>query len=92
MPTLGGENAGYGPKFLYDHFGPVLRDAGADLMISGHMHRHSWLDESSSGLGFPILINSNTSYVTVDAGRKMLSVRVVSDKEETVLTRDLPGR
>ncbi|MCX6223583.1 MAG: metallophosphoesterase [Bacteroidia bacterium] len=92
MPIRGGENAGYGPQFLFDHFGPVIREAGADLMIAAHTHRHLWQDPSLSGFGFPVLINGSTNYVKVEATPKTLSVRVVSDKDETILSEELQKR
>lgn len=92
MPVRGGENAGYGPQYLADHFGPVLRDAGADLMIAAHTHRHAWLDPQASGLGFPMLINGNTNYIRAEASGQVLSVSVVTEKDENFLTRELKRR
>lgn len=92
MPVLGGERAGYGPQFLSQHFGPVIREAGADLMISAHTHRHLWLDPPASGFGFPMLINGNNNYIRVDATGQALSIRVISEKDSTVLSRELKRR
>lgn len=89
MPILRLEAMGYGSLFLYDHFSPVIRDSGADLLIAGHAHKHLWLGDLLSGLGFPMLINSNTNYVKVEATAKTLSIRVVSEKDETILSREL---
>lgn len=89
MPVLGGERAGYGQQFLSEHFGPVIREAGADLMIAAHTHRHAWLDSPESGLGFPMLINGNTNFVQVEASDKMLSVKVISETGESILTKQL---
>ena len=89
MPIMPGERAGYGPKFLFEHFGPVLREAGADLMVSAHTHRIQWLDASSSGLGFPVLINGSNSFITLEANRKTLSFQVVTDKEEVTLSKQI---
>jgi hypothetical protein len=92
MPVLGGENAGYGPGFLAEHFGPVLREAGADLMISAHTHRTAWHDPQQSGLGIPMLVNGNLSFIQADADENLLKIKVVSDKNETVLTQEIKKR
>jgi hypothetical protein len=89
MPFLIKENRGYGPSFLAEHFGPVIREAGADLLIAAHTHRQLWLAPPFSGFGFPMLINGNTSYVKVEATEQALSIRVISDKEETILSKEL---
>jgi acid phosphatase type 7 len=92
MPVLAGEKYGYGPQFLADHFGPVIREAGADLMIAAHTHSHLWLDPPASGFGFPMLINSNTNFVQVEASPKSLAVKVTSDKGEVIMTREILKR
>jgi predicted MPP superfamily phosphohydrolase len=92
MPVLGGENAGYGPGFLAEHFGPVLKEAGADLMISAHTHRTAWHDPQQSGLGIPMLVNGNLSFIQADADENLLKIKVVSDKNETVLTQEIKKR
>jgi len=83
---------GYGSLFLYDHFSPVIRDAGADLLIAGHAHKHLWLGALLSGLGFPMLINSNTNFVQVEATNQTLSIRVVSETDGTILSKELQRR
>jgi acid phosphatase type 7 len=87
MPLQAGDKAGYGPAFLYEHFGPILREAGADLMISAHTHRTQWLDPASSGLGFPVLINGNNSFINLSADTKSISLQVITDKGEVSVDR-----
>jgi acid phosphatase type 7 len=92
MPFLIKEDRGYGPGFLAEHFGPVIREAGADLMIAAHTHRHLWLSPPFSGYSFPLLINGNKNYVTAEATDDNLSVRVISEQGETILTKELKKR
>jgi hypothetical protein len=54
--------------FLAEHFGPVLQEAGIDLMISGHTHRNAWIQADKSGFGYPIIISSNNHFVEAEAG------------------------
>lgn len=92
IPFLIKENRGYGPSFLAEHFGPVIREAGADLLIAAHTHRHLWLAPPFSGFGFPVLINGNTNYVKVQATEQALSVSVFSGQNETIMSKDLKRR
>lgn len=92
LPFLIKEDRGYGPSFLAEHFGPVIREAGADLMIAAHTHRHLWLAPPFSGYNFPLLINGNTNYVQVEATEQDLSIKVISDKNETILSKELKKR
>jgi len=46
MPIMQNKKNWYGMAFLAEHFGPVLKDAGIDLMISGHTHRNAWIESS----------------------------------------------
>ncbi|TSA37197.1 MAG: metallophosphoesterase family protein [Porphyromonadaceae bacterium] len=92
MPILPLKAMGYGSLFLYDHFSPVIRDAGADLLIAGHAHKHLWLGALLSGFGFPMLINSNTNFVQVEATNQTLSIRVVSETDGTILSKELQRR
>jgi acid phosphatase type 7 len=65
MPIIKENKSAYGMKFLADHFGPVLQNAGIDLMISAHTHRTAYYEQGNSGFGYPVLVNSNTSFVEV---------------------------
>ncbi|HNW57011.1 MAG TPA: FN3 domain-containing metallophosphoesterase family protein [Bacteroidales bacterium] len=83
IPIVKGENQGHGTKFLADNFGPVLKAAGIDLMISGHIHRNAFYDAGKSGLGYPVLVNSNNSFVEVavdNSGIKAI-VKDISGKQ-----------
>ncbi len=67
MPIIKEEKQGFGMKFLADNFGPVLQGAGVDLMMSAHTHRNAFYEAWKSGFGYPVLVNSNSSFVEVVA-------------------------
>lgn len=67
FPIVKAEKQGYGTKFLADHFGPVLQGAGINLMMSAHIHRNAFYEADKSGFGYPVLVNSNNSFVEVTA-------------------------
>jgi acid phosphatase type 7 len=67
MPIIREEKQGYGMKFLSDNFGPVLNASGVSLMLSAHTHRNTFYEAGKSGFNYPVLVNSNNSFVEVDA-------------------------
>ena len=52
-------------KFLADNFGPVLKTAKINLMLSGHTHRNSFHARGEAGQEYPVLVNSNNSFVEI---------------------------
>jgi UDP-2,3-diacylglucosamine pyrophosphatase LpxH len=67
MPVIKEEKQAYGMKFLADNFGPLLKSANISLMVSAHTHRNAFYESERSGFGYPVLVNSNNSFVEVDA-------------------------
>ena len=43
-------------------------------MLSGHTHRTEIMDKGESGFTYPVIINSNVSFLEVNAGPKELKV------------------
>jgi hypothetical protein len=85
MPVIREEKQGYGIKYLADNFGPVLRAGGINLMISAHTHRNTFYEADKSGFGYPVLVNSNNSFVQVVADSKGINA-VIKDVEGTVIS------
>jgi len=75
MPIVKQERQGYGMKYLSDNFGPVLQGAGIDIMMSGHTHRNTFYEADKSGFGYPVLVNSNNSFVEVVADQ--ISIKAI---------------
>jgi len=75
MPVLKEENQNHAMKFLADNFGPVLQSAGISLMMSAHTHQNAFYEAGKSGFGYPLLVNSNNSFVEVVVDVK--GIRVV---------------
>lgn len=57
MPPFG--NGWHGMSEINRLFLPVLNDAGIDLMLCGHTHKHSFVEKGTANNNFPVLINSN---------------------------------
>jgi acid phosphatase type 7 len=85
MPIILEEKQGHGQAFLADKYGPVLQGTGVDLMISAHTHRNSYYDPARSGFGYPVLVNSNNTFLEVVADQKGIRavVRDTSGKQVT---------
>jgi hypothetical protein len=58
-------------------------------MIAGHTHRHSWLAPPFSGYRFPILTNGTKNYVQIEANQQALSIKVISDQDVVVMSKQL---
>jgi len=89
MPIHPGDGSSHALLFLSDHFGPVIKEAGADLLIAAHTHQHLWLNGKLSGIGVPILINGHLNRIEATAGDKSLKIRVLSEKNELVTEREI---
>jgi predicted phosphodiesterase len=74
MPIKQDKRNWYGMEFLAKHFGPVLKESGIDLMISGHTHKNAWINQSQSGFGYPVMISSNNNYLEVQVNKKEISI------------------
>ncbi len=92
MPVHPGDGKWHGQNFLARHFGPVLKEAGADLMLSAHTHRHQWIDQNESGLGFPILVNAPGDRIEVHSDREELKIEVISAEGNSRLSKELTSR
>jgi acid phosphatase type 7 len=88
MPVVLGADQWHGMKFLSDHFGPVLRDAGIDLMISGHTHRMAILEPREAGFGYPVVVASNNNFIEATSDGRKLVVVVRDTSGAEVLRRD----
>ncbi len=66
----------WGSNELKRLFIPVLEDAGIHLMLSGHVHRHSFRKPGECDTKFPVLTNSNNDRleVSVTADRILIDV------------------
>lgn len=74
MPIIQNKKNWYGMAFLAEHFGPVLQDAGIDLMISGHTHKNAWIESGKSGFDYPVMISSNNHFIEAEANEKEVSL------------------
>ena len=67
IPAIGREDSWYGQKWVNENFVPVLNQAGVDIMLSGHHHRHIYVKPGECGNSFPILANDDTDRLEFEA-------------------------
>jgi len=58
-------------------FMPVLNKANIDLMLSGHIHKHSYIEKGEVNNNFPILINSNLWKTEVSVSSGSLKMQLI---------------
>lgn len=82
MPIIKNKNNWYGMEFLAKHYGPILQNAGIDIMISGHLHRNNWLSAEQSGFDYPVIISSHNHYVEAEVYENEILIRLKNKKGE----------
>jgi len=76
MPVMKDENNWYGMARLSEDFGPVLSDAGIDLMVSGHKHRNYWIEAGESGFEYPVIVCSNNNFLETEVDGRKISIEL----------------
>lgn len=66
----------HGPIQVKKHLIPLLNEAGIDLMLSGHLHRHFYLTKGEDGCNFPILINANNHIVDIKVTANQITLTI----------------
>lgn len=73
IPPFGGW---HGEMEVAQKFVPILNAAGAQIMLSGHLHRNVKRAPEANAWQFPVLVNSNTSIIRARADEKQLQIEV----------------
>lgn len=76
----------HGPLHTKKMFVPILNEAGIDLMLCGHLHKHVYAERGTEGCDFPLLINSNKQMLNVSADNKTMNVVVKDETGKQVKT------
>jgi predicted phosphodiesterase len=72
MPPFGGW---HGEQEIADKFVPLLEEAGVDVMLCGHLHRHVH-KKAGDGQNFPIIANSNKAIIKASTENSTLKINV----------------
>ncbi|MBO9153617.1 metallophosphoesterase [Chitinophaga sp. GCM10012297] len=73
IPPFGGW---HGEKEVAEKFVPLLNEAGAQIMLCGHLHRNVKRAPEAGAWRFPVLVNSNTSIIKAKADKQQLQIEV----------------
>ncbi len=80
MPPMGGW---HGSIDIERKFVPILNKAGAQIMISGHLHRHV-KQMPTAAIKFPLLVNSNLNIIKADISADKAVFKVVDQQGKQV--------
>jgi Predicted phosphohydrolases len=80
-PPFGGW---HGEEEIARKFVPLLNEAGAQLMLSGHLHRHIKREPQPGAHQFPVLVNSNNNMLRATANGERLHIEVIDPSGKTV--------
>jgi Icc-related predicted phosphoesterase len=80
MPPFGGW---HGEQEIADKFVPLLEEAGIDVMLCGHLHRHVF-KKAGEGQNFPIIVNSNKAIVKASTENSALKINVFDVEEKLI--------
>lgn len=78
IPTLKWKESWYSQVWAAENFGPILSEAGVDLMLSGHHHKLILQDAGTDGMAYPIVINSNVDRLDFEADAKSIKIKIYS--------------
>lgn len=76
----------HGPLHTKKMFLPILNNAKIDLMLCGHLHRHIYNPPHTDGADFPVLINSNSHVLKVNANTQKMNIHIEDEKGKTIKT------
>ena len=88
MPPFGGW---HGEKEIEEKFVPLLEQAGIDVMLCGHLHRHIY-KKAGDGQNFPVIANSNRAVIKVHTENSIMNVNVVDTGGKIIETLQIPSR
>ena len=91
IPLIDKVSSWYSQAWLARNFTPVLNEAGVDLMLSGHLHRHVYVKAGECGNGFPIVANDNKSRLDFRAvaGQVLIDIYDMSGTKVKSYTFDI---
>ncbi|HMR19722.1 MAG TPA: metallophosphoesterase family protein [Sphingobacterium sp.] len=66
----------HGAADVTEKFVPLLNEAGAQIMLSGHLHRHVNAPANPNTHAFPVLVNPNTGILKAKADDTQLLIEI----------------
>ncbi len=69
---------------MTERWGPILNEAGIDLVISGHTHEYAFKQPARDKNAFPIVILDQEMLLTVDVSKEQLTSKIIGAGGEVV--------
>lgn len=76
MPPFGGW---HGELDIADKFVPLLNEAGAQIMLSGHLHRHI-VQKADNTTRFPVIVNKNDHILKVEVNSSFATFKMFDEE------------
>lgn len=73
----------HGMEDIRNKFVPILNKAGAQIMLSGHMHRHEILKPDQE-VNFPVIINSNVNLIKVNLDQNQGTFKIYNQEGKMI--------
>lgn len=89
MPLIKEEKQNWAMRFISENFGPVLNSTGVSLVMSAHIHRNVFYEKGKTGFDYPVLVNSNNSFLEVVADLNGIKAIVKNITGKTVAEYNL---
>lgn len=80
MPPFGGW---HGEEEILRKFVPILNRSGAQIMLSGHLHKHI-IKTADQQVHFPIIVNANNHVLKVDLDTEQGSFKILDQQGQLV--------
>jgi len=91
IPLFSGSDK-HGATDITQKFGPILNEAGIDLMISGHHHRFAVIKNDEKGNRFPIVILDQDMFLKADVSKERLAIKVTNKEGAVVDSFDMQAK
>ncbi|MCG7851258.1 MAG: metallophosphoesterase [Methanosarcinaceae archaeon] len=79
IPLFSGSSK-HGATDLTKIIGPILNNAGIDLMISGHHHRFDIIKNNEKGNRFPVVVLGQDMFLECNVSKERLSIKVTDNE------------
>ena len=89
MPPFG---TGTTPESLARIWGPILNEAGIDVVLSGHYHRLIRIDPAAGRNAFPVLCAPQNALIRAEVRPEGIGLRVIDAQGAVLETLALPFR
>ena len=90
VPLYAEKDTWYSQKWVAEHFGQILNEAGVELVISAHLHRYELRKPGQCGSNaYTVLVNSNNDRLDFDATDDAIHIKTFDRQGKQTHSLDL---